>query len=189
MRARRNSHQRLGLRRPSAAFPRNGSLRDILIKLPKTRVFEGFRRAGMIPARVWATPADFWEAPAVVGEVPAHAGMVRADDGTIPSNFREPPPVDGDAPARAGGVRADRRGTPACAGIVQNVPEKPGHVAEEFRQLTENLRFVPEERGGLTEEVRQLPGQFGRGYFTNGNSTIFTGLSPAAVRNVNSFPI
>jgi hypothetical protein len=134
-------------------------------------------------------PADFWEAPAVGGEVLARAGMVRAVGGAIPSNFREPPPVGGDAPARAGGVRSDRRGTPACAGIVQNVSEKLGHVAEEFRQLPENVRFVPEERGGLTAEVRQLTGQFGQRYFTNGNSTIFAGLSPAAVRSVSSFPI
>jgi hypothetical protein len=134
-------------------------------------------------------PADFWVAPAVVRAIPARAGTLRADGGAIPSNFREPPPVDGDAPACAGAVQTDRRGTPACAGIVQNVPEKPGHVAEEFRQLTENVRFVPEERGGLTGKVRQLTGQIGRHHFTNGNSTIFTGLSPAAVRNVNSFPI
>ena len=72
---------------------------------------------------------------------------------------------------------------------MQNVPEKPGHVAEEFRQLTENVRFVPEERGGLTAEVRQLTGQIGQHLFTNGDSTIFAGLSPAAVRNTSSFPI
>jgi hypothetical protein len=69
------------------------------------------------------------------------------------------------------------------------VPEKPGHVAEEFGQLTENVRFVPEERGGLTAEVRQLTGQIGQHHFTNGDSTIFAGLSPVAVRNVSSFPI
>jgi hypothetical protein len=34
------------------------------------------------------------------------------------------------------------------------LPEKVGRVAEQFRQLTENVRFVPEERGELPEEFR-----------------------------------
>jgi len=68
----------------------------------------------------------------------------------------EPPAGCGDAPARAGAVRADRREAPACAGSIRDVPEKPGYVAEEFRQLTENVLCVPEKRGGVTEEVRQL---------------------------------
>ena len=75
----------------------------------KTRVFEGLRCAGMIPA-------DFWEAPAVGGGVPARAGTIRADRRATPACAGRVRAVDGAIPVRAGGAQGVAGEDRACAG-------------------------------------------------------------------------
>ncbi len=82
-------------------------------------------------------PTDFWEAPAVVGAIPARAGT-----------------ISGRPPGNSGVCRK---------GSNRQLPETFGRAPEEFRQMTEKVRFVPEERGQLPEEFRRTAKELLRG--------------------------
>jgi hypothetical protein len=75
----------------------------------KTRIFEGFWRAGIIPA-------DFWETPAVVGAIPARAGTIRAGRRGIPACAEMVRVVAGSIRARSGRIPAVAGGARESAG-------------------------------------------------------------------------